>query len=429
MTKKKLFIWSDSPTAPTGFGIVGKNLFSDLHNNWEVYILGINYHGLNKYDTSKWFIYPIDPQDPLGINRFSRVLSDVQPDAILLFQDIFNIKFVLPKIKEQFPKVKIMLYFPVDGAPFNSVWKPMLDTADKLVTYTQWGIDTIHERFPDAKLDYLYHGVDTTQFYPLPSATRRRYKEEAGWKDKFVILSNNRFQPRKNLPMALRAAALISKGYKICKCGNYYGAWKDRCDLNGCGTEDVVEIREGHTDITTYVHANMQEYMMGPGPDNTLAAHVLNAGFTPDDNRKLISLYDKNIYEKPASEAQLNVYYNVADVNISTTLGEGVGLSLIEAAACGTISLAPKHSAIPEMLGDTGHMIPNSGFVNIAQDNGHIRPVVSVPRMIDALEIEYQKWLTNKKRKIINDAAIERVNTLFRWDDKKEKLQNWLATL
>jgi D-inositol-3-phosphate glycosyltransferase len=429
MTKKKLLIWSDSPTAPTGFGIVAKNLFGDLHNNWEVYILGINYFGISKYDTTRWFIYSVDQQDPLGINRFPRVLADINPDKIILFQDIFNIKFILPKIKELLPKVPILLYFPIDGSPFNQVWKPVLDTGDKLITYTQWAIDTIHAQFPNIKLDYLYHGVDPVQFYPLPSSTRRRYKEEAGWKDKFVIISNNRFQPRKNLPMVLRASALFSKGYKVCKCGNYYGQWLQKCDLNGCGPEDVIETREGRQDTMTYVHANMQEYMMGPGADNSLAAHVLNAGFTVNDNGKYISLYGKNIYESPASEAQLNVFYNVADVNVSSSLGEGVGLSLIEASACGTTSVAPKHSSVPEMLGDTGHLIPNAGFINIAQDNGHIRPVIHVPAMVDALEIEYQKWLANGKKKVVNDAAIERANTLFRWDDKKAKLEGWLKEL
>ena len=121
--------------------------------------------------------------------------------------------------------------------------------------------------------------------------------------------------------------------------------------------------------------------------------------------------------------------YNVADVNISTTLGEGVGLSLIEASACGTTSIAPNNSAIPEMLGDTGHIIKNTAHITMSMDNNIVRSVVSVPSILEALEIEYQKWLANGRKKVINTAAVQRVATLFNWDEKRALLSGWLKTI
>jgi glycosyltransferase involved in cell wall biosynthesis len=116
----------------------------------------------------------------------------------------------------------------------------------------------------------------------------------------------------------------------------------------------------------------------------------------------------------------------MADVNVSTSLGEGVGLSLLESAAVGTTSIAPRNSAIPEMLGDTGHIVPNKCHVNIAFDNAHLRPIVSTELFVEALEIEYQKWIANGRKKIVNEEAIEMVLKEFLWPDKQGQLLSWL---
>jgi glycosyltransferase involved in cell wall biosynthesis len=249
---------------------------------------------------------------------------------------------------------------------------------------------------------------------------------ERGWDDKFVILSVNRFQPRKMMSLLFRAHALFTKGYKVCKCGNVYLKSKERCDLNNCGPEDVTSIQDGHQDSMLYIHANTEERMMGPGRANMMQAHLINCGFDDTDLNKTISVFAGNIYNKSYTEAEMNILYNISDVNVSTTLGEGVGLSLIESAATGTTSIAPNHSSIPEMLGDTGHIIPNAALINIAMDNGHLRPIVNLQKYIEALEIEYQKWVANGRKKVMNQAAIDRAAKLFRWQDKRDQLLAWI---
>ncbi|MFA6295585.1 MAG: glycosyltransferase family 4 protein [Candidatus Paceibacterota bacterium] len=434
MAKQKLFIWCDSPTVSTGFGIVAKNLFRDLHNYYDVFILGINYFGTERYDVSKYFIYPVsEGEDTLGLTRFTKILRDVKPDKILLFQDIFNTQLVLPMIKKDFPRVPIMAYFPIDASTVNHYWRPGFDTPDKLVTYTQFAVDSIYECFPHLKaknIEYLYHGVDTSVYRKLSGDVRKKFKEERGWQDKFVIFSNNRFQPRKNLGATVRALALFIKGYKVCSCGNVYLSTKHKCDLNGCGESEVLVEKLGHKDVFAYLHANIMETSMGPGPQNTLAAFILNAGFTNEDLPNHIGLFNRvSIYDDPYTDGEMNQLYNVADVNLSTSLGEGVGLSLIEAAATGTTSIAPNHTAIPEMLGDTGHIVPNIAFHTIARDNSSTRPIVDMVKLLEALETEYGRWSANGRRKVINERAIDRVNTLFLWDDKRQKLVNWLEKL
>ena len=428
--KKRLLIWGDSPTVKTGFGIVAKNLFRDLHQHFDVAILGVNYFGLQQYDQSKYFIYSCDRMDLMGFERFPLILNDFKPEIVLLYQDIFNIDFALPHVKKWNKDVPVLAYFPIDGSPVNTAWKNALEIPQKLITYTQWGVDSIVDRFPELgskKIEYLYHGVDTTVFKPLPSGARKMFKQEHNWDNKFIVISVNRFQPRKMLSVAIRAHALFTKGYKECACGNLYLRSKSKCDLNGCGPDKVIAEVEGHDDALMYVHANATERMMGPGGSNTLQAHMLNCGFRDEDVNKTIAMFGGNIYETPLPDEELNILYNIADVNVSTTLGEGIGLSLLEASACGTTSIAPQHSSIPEMLGTTGHIVPNSALINIALDNGHFRPIVNLKLYMDALEQEYQKWLANGRKKVVNMDAVARVNDLFMWDDKRSKMLSWLS--
>lgn len=427
--KKKLLIWCDSPTVPTGFGNVAKNLFSNLHQKFDVAILGINEFGVRRYDTSKYYIYPTDRNDMLGLERFPAVLKNFEPEIILLFQDIFNIDYAFPLIEKWNKKVPVVFYFPIDGTPVNQAWKTVLQKGTKLITYTKWGVNAVRKTNPELKdksIEYLYHGVDSAVFYLMPSDARKRFKEERGWDNKFILLSVNRFQPRKMLPLVLKGHALYTKGYKECKCGNIYLSSEERCDLNDCGPEDVVSTHAGNKDAFLYVHANSQERMMGHGRANSIQAHILNVGFKSEDINKTLAAFGGNLYEHPLPESKLNELYNVADVNVSTTLGEGVGLSLIEASASGTTSIAPKHSSIPEMLGDTGHLVENCVHINIANDNGHLRPVIKMKSYLEAIDIEYNKWVANGRKKVINNAAIERTHTLFVWDDMRIKMEQWL---
>lgn len=114
---------------------------------------------------------------------------------------------------------------------------------------------------------------------------------------------------------------------------------------------------------------------------------------------------------------------------MTTALGEGCGLNLLESSATGTTSIAPDNSAIPEQIGDTGHLIPNVGHFNLPHDSGHFRPLVSIPKFIDAVEIEYNKWVANKRRKPINYDARKRMENIFRWEDKAEHLIKELNAL
>jgi len=448
MRKPRLFIWGDTPNVTTGFGNVAKNLFRDLHLHFDVYILGINEYGLKKYDTTNWFIYSVDQRDPYGYGKLGMVLDDCKPDLILLFQDIFNVQIFMQNMQREGKLIQLpptVIYFPIDGAPVNPTWRGLFEDprVTKIITYSEWAKEQLIERFPFINrdsVDVLYHGIDVDTFKPAPKGEVKEFRLKSGWdykhpvhntvEKRFILSMVNRYQPRKMVALGIKAAALVTKGYKVCKCGNLYSLTKARCDLNMCGPEDIVEMKAPNPDVGLYLHMNVAEPIMGPAPSHLLPVLVMNCGYEDYDvGKNLFLLGNRNHLAHPMTEAEMALIYSAADINLSTAIGEGFGLSLAESAACGTQSIAPKNSAIPEVLRETGYMVENASLINMAMDNSHIRPVVSLPALVKTIEKAYKDWQVNGRNKVFSQECIDNVKNNFLWEDKREYITNTLLSL
>ena len=429
MNKKRLLVWSDF-LVPTGFGNVAENLLDTMHEDYEVFILGINYRGDKHYDTSKYFVYPTDGQDLLGIHKLPVVLDDVKPDIIFLFQDIFHISDIIEKIRQKVgDECKIVSYFPVDGSPFNQSWSNVLDYSDAVVTYSDWAIEVVKnslsELYQNIVIEKLYHGVNQDIFFKHSKIEIEKLRRADSWENKFVVCNVNRFQPRKFIAGTSLAFSMFAKGYAYCtKCGHHMPINRKMCDLNSCSGKYLTYHPANKEDVFLYLHMMPHEHVMGPGGANALQSHLLNAGYEDSDVNKIVGINARNIYKEKIPPKLVNNIYNASNLNISSAIGEGCGLSLIEAASSGTPSIAPRNSAIPEMLKDTGHLIDNAGVFNMALDNGHLRPIVDPWKMTEALEVEYQRWKNYLGEKEIRQKCIDNIQTNFLWDDKVSKLKN-----
>lgn len=426
MKKPKILAWCDF-VAPTGFGNVAKNLLDDMHTDYEVSVVGINYFGNKRYDTNKYFVYSVTKDDMLGIQRLYDIAAREKPDIIFLFQDVFHISEIIKKVREVSPQSKIVTYFPIDGAPFSIAWENVLQESHYIITYSDWAIKVIKDRFPKRsdKIYKLYHGVDPTIFFPFTETEIINARKEQKWDNKFIVININRFQPRKAIPLSLRAFSMFAKGYHICKCGNHMPLQNNFCDLNGCPKSDFIETNDkAKTDIFIYLHMMNQEYSMGPGRTNLLQHFAINTGFADTDAGRILGFNSRNIYHEGIPESEINKIYNMGNVNISTAFGEGCGLSLLESAATGTPSIAPKNSAIPEQLNGTGILLSNESVYYHPMDNAHCRPHVNVWEMTKALEQKYQEWKSSGKEKTIDRACIENIHTNFQWEDKRELLKS-----
>jgi len=191
-------------------------------------------------------------------------------------------------------------------------------------------------------------------------------------------------------------------------------------------TRDLEDNPDNKEDVMLYLHMMPKSPAMGVLPGDHLTSHMANANLVEEDYGKIIAINGHNIHQGEISESLLNEFYNAADYNITSTMGEGCGLSILEAAAVGIETIAPKNSAIPEMLGPFGHMVKNRAVANFKEDNGQIRPLVDERHFVEVLEKVYAEWKADGKEKRFDQKVVDRINEEFLWDDKREFLMDKL---
>lgn len=429
--KPKLVIWSDFVVA-SGFGNVAKNLFDDMYKYFDVSVVSINYYGNKRYNTNKYFVYPTRDNDILNRSLLEKVVRSEQPEVVILFQDSFNIADVIDSVKAASPKSKIIVYFPIDAPDYSLAWQNILMVPDAIITYTDWGVSLLNTLFPklNKKVHKLYHGVDQNTFFPLPYEDIVRLRKENNWENKFVITNVNRYQPRKAIPVSVRAFSMFAKGFKVCKCGNWYPKHRHLCDLNGCGESDVLTKYDAEKkDVHYYLHMNPQEPVMGGSRTCYLQNHLIVAGFRDHDYGKIIAINGRNIYNDEVPESTLNEIYNASNVNLTTTNGEGFGLSLIESAATGTKTIAPNNTVIPEILKGTGVLIDNSATYSHQSDNAFVRPIIDEKKLVVALNKEYEAWKEAGVEKTLDFSCIKLVKEHYDWNNIRAELLKIIRTV
>ena len=148
----------------------------------------------------------------------------------------------------------------------------------------------------------------------------------------------------------------------------------------------------------------------------------------------------------------LNGIYNVSDAVITTTLGEGWGLSITEAMATKTPMIGPDNTSLHEILANNrGILVPSgnnpSMWITKESDNERIRPLMDVELAAQAIidlktkkkvpdvESAY-KWvqalnwydITKQWMEVIDEAADEAINPKMSRQQKRalerEKIKN-----
>lgn len=380
--KLNVLYWGDTPTCSTGFGQVARNVLQSLNatGNYDFNILGIN-HGGDYYDFNK-FPYKIDPATCLlsndtdlhGRPKLLRKLRTERVDILFIIQDTFLMMSVMDdiiKIRKELPldrQFVIIYYFPIDGNPQPDWITKGVLPVDFPVTYTQYAkqacYKTSNQMFP---LDVIYHGVNKQEFFPLNDETIKEFRKKVFGvhADKFLVLNVNRNQQRKDLHRSLAAYSIFHKKH----ADSFY--------FINCQMEDI----GGRLDII-----GSQYGLKMPDPKNNIEGDWT---FPAPGTFSAAQGYSIDV---------LNSLYNAADLVISSTLGEGWGLSCTEAMQCKTPVLFPRNTSLIEMIGpseergflcksgeDRDHMICLGGI-----DNNVIRPVINVQDMADKISYIYE---------------------------------------
>jgi glycosyltransferase involved in cell wall biosynthesis len=387
MSKKiKVLAYCDSPTCATGFATVSRNILTGLYKTgkYSIDILGINYWGdPHEFPFRIWPIGFNGENDPYGRKKAFGMIQQMDFDILFFLQDTFILDF-LPNlhnyIRTNGKTFSSIVYFPIDGKPKSS-WINNIVCCDNVVAYTEYGKSQVNNVMSDInkEIQVIPHGANVDEFRPLDKRTiatfREKYFGEKN-KDKFIITNLNRNQRRKDIPRTIQAFKEFKKQvpesilYLHMATKDHQG-WnlKEVCDAYGMSIK---------TDVLL--------------PDN----------FSPNQGFPI---------------EIVNLIYNASDVVVSTTLGEGFGLSWVEAMSTKTPVLMPDNTAMSEFITeDRGYLIKSGSDNNLKTiltfDNEVLRPMVDVDDMVLKLLDIYNNPEEAKKRA---DNAYNYVQTKLSW--------------
>ena len=332
--KKKRVLYLGDYVARTGFGTVSRNIIKELKKHYgeqlQLDIVAINYFGEPYYEDKNTYIVSGRKQDtkddPYARYFFLKMLQDSNEyDGIFICQDLGAIvpfievmEHIKREKKEKNKKsFKSIYYFPIDCVIIPQLLRK-LEFFDILVTYTEFAKKEIHRFRPELKVKVIPHGNSSKDFYPLDEQTIKEFRSEffGENKDKFIITNVNRNQPRKDIPNTI------------------FG---------------FIEAKKMWDSVDPYLIPQPFLYLQMHPKDPMgwdIRGIMLQTGLVEDKDYKLLP---KQYEDEGMSVEMLNKIYNSSDVTISTTLGEGWGLSFSESAACKVPIIAPYTTSFMEM--------------------------------------------------------------------------------
>jgi glycosyltransferase involved in cell wall biosynthesis/intein/homing endonuclease len=373
----------------TGFGNVLRELGYRLKSKYNLAFLGINSNGDPTPESEDFHIFPPNKGDVRGRDRINELLLAIKPDIFFTLNDydaVLEVPQPLSNARQQLNmNIPWVHYFPVDGEPFYEKYANFLkDWVDFPVVTTDWGAEVVKKADSALNVPVIYHGVDTKTFAPLDEEMVQQEKVRNGMDNKFVVLMVGVNQIRKQYGTALQAFAEFSKD-----------------------KEDVMLIL--HT----------QKYLM-QGWDIPTIVRRLHEQYENEGHQ---GLYNKVAYtggvvgHQGVFRQQMQMIYNIADAFLHTSVGEGFGLPLVEAASTGLPIIAQKATVMPELLGKNAMWCKTDDTMYFPfSDRSLERPLISKKDIIRHLnklyeDREYGQKLGAKARKAVLN------NSKFNWDN------------
>ena len=390
-------LWLGDAGVSTGFSrvthAIGERLVGMGH---DVHVLATNYDG-DYIETSLKLYRPttLNPKDIYGQTRIVEMLGKVEPDVVVMLNDpqviiqhLWENNYDTEKVLLQYRP--ILTYIPCDGVNLPPMWSELLTKVTKVVTMSKWG----QSQYPGSEM--VYHGVDTDHFWPVS--------------EKPITISDGRvLETRKDCK---RAFGFDPEGFLVGRVDSnsgrkdYPASWKA-----------LVPLMKKHKDVQVHFHC-----------ESTNPAHGINLQVlfsrepSIDSSRYFLPGLHRSGNGWP--DEDMNALYNAFDVFLSTSRGEGFGLTLAEAASCAVPIVAQNVSAIPETVGPGGILIEPQRLITVP--SGEDNWLADIDGFTDALEHLYA---SRGARRDLGQKGLEHVRKSFSWDAAASRFDEYIEAL
>jgi glycosyltransferase involved in cell wall biosynthesis len=243
-----------------------------------------------------------DPkEDGFGFNKIHEYLDMVNPDVVMIYNDPITIARFLENMKYEPGVTPYKVWIYLDQV-YEGIVPALIDDirkkAERIYCFSEHWKKVFLTYGPAADVRIMEHAVDSTIFSKLPIEARKSARANLNIpSDGIVLLNMNRNSERKRLDLTLqgfvRAFARNPKLYLIVATG---------------------------LDAQTGAYYDMQRILV---EELKLAGVELQAALR---NIIFINTSASNIID----DAGVNQLYNLADIGINTSNGEGYGLCQLE---------------------------------------------------------------------------------------------------
>jgi glycosyltransferase involved in cell wall biosynthesis len=350
-------LWhSNAPWAGTGYGTQTKQAVERLHRDGHAVAVNANY-GLQ----ATKMVWEDIPVFPMGMDQYSndtvranfKSWSAENPDnpahCVVLFD-----AWTMPK--KMYEGVPVSIWTMVDHQPIPPAVLSVLQWENVTpIAVSKFGLEQMQRAGLDNAI-YIPMAIDTQLYQPTETFEGQTGREIIGFDDdEFFTVS------------------LINANKASSAGGIHRKAWAENILAFSIFAQDKPNAR-------LYLHTERFGNYGGLALDVLLKA----VGLKPEQYR----FVNQHAMHNGIPNEAMAAIFTATDVLLASTLGEGFGLTLLEAQACGTVAIANNFSAQPELLGD-GWLTEGQPYWDGAQMAWFNTP--NIPSIVDGLEAAYAR--------------------------------------
>ena len=351
MWSMKIFFMSTHPGQGDGYARVANKLTNHLASLPAVEAVYFAFGNHKHYQINDRFIDPrirfldameLDPNAGAGCgdNAILPSIINEKPDVLFIYHDMNVVKDVLDKIPTEHMPLKKYIYLDIvypwqNGDIFETLKKHNFDHIwTFLDTWTRHMVDDLN--FDPMGVSTMVHGIDFERFVEI---SHREAKVEIGFKpDDYLVVNMNRNSARKMWDTTIKAFLEFLKREQMnpriklfCGCLPYFNRG---------------------TDIRM-----------------TLKSECMRQGMDFDHVSKQHVFYSA----KPLhlTDAEVNNIYNAGDVGLTTTRGEGFGLTPVEHMYLNRPQIVTGIPPLKETMGPYAHFVEPKVWVRIGEMEPH----------------------------------------------------------
>jgi len=314
-------------------------------------------------------------EEGFGYNKIYEYLEMVQPDVVMIYNDAYTIARFIESMKHDRIKSSYKLWLYVDQV-YTGIAPPLIGVlhnhADRIYCFTEiWKRKFLeYGPFPDVRV--LEHAVDPTVFANVSEDTKKSLRNNMGVPpDAIVFLNANRNSQRKRIDLTVAGFVGLLKTdptthYYLIVASNLQPQTGAYYDIQRIFVE---ELKDVGLDVQTF------------------ARRLL-----------LVDTSPPNVW----SDEAINQLYNVADIGINTSDGEGFGLCQLEHMYTGAPQIVTDVGSYRTFLNDsTAEFVRPSGKFYFAggMPHGFSAPTFSVSDVSTAMN-RAVKSLSEKRNHI-----------------------------